>query len=152
MKYAIPTCKVCGKELRGKQTKFCSDDCKNDFHQAYPLQRLRGLKRKLELMLVLGGKCSRCGSDKNLAALSFHHVSGKSHAMDMRNLSNRKLEAVLMEFQRCELLCLNCHAELHSPHLNMEAIDLNAYEASLEEEKSRRRKKTFPVKDVTVVQ
>ncbi|HLU09079.1 MAG TPA: hypothetical protein VK003_05385, partial [Oceanobacillus sp.] len=147
MKSTIPTCQVCGKALRGRQSKFCSDDCKNDFHQAYPLQRLRGLRRKLELVEALGGKCSRCGYNKNLAALSFHHVSGKSHAMDMRNLSNRKLEAVLKEFERCELLCLNCHAELHSPHLNMATLDLNAYEASLEYEKSLRRKKTPPVKD-----
>jgi hypothetical protein len=110
------------------------------------------LERKLELVQALGGKCSRCGYDKNLAALSFHHISGKSHAMDMRNLSNHKLEAVLKEFQRCELLCLNCHAELHSPHLDMATIDLNAYEASLEYEKSVRRKKTFLVEDVTVAE
>ena len=39
----------------------------------YRNQILRGLKRKYESILSRGGKCERCGYDKNISALEFHH-------------------------------------------------------------------------------
>lgn len=39
----------------------------------YQQQKLRGLKRKYEVVQMRGGKCERCGYNKNLAALDFHH-------------------------------------------------------------------------------
>lgn len=39
----------------------------------YQQQKLRGLKRKYEIVQMRGGKCERCGYNKNLAALDFHH-------------------------------------------------------------------------------
>lgn len=123
----MKTCKICGKALTGKQTKFCSLACKNDYHQGYPGQRLRGLKRKLELVQKLGGKCMICGYSKNLAALNFHHLREKNHKLDARSLSNRRLEKIMTEFKTCILLCANCHMELHHPHLEMEKINLEDY-------------------------
>jgi hypothetical protein len=123
----MKVCKICGKPLRGKQTKFCSIGCKNDFHQGYPGQRARGIKRKLELVQQLGGKCMRCGYNKNLAALTFHHTGEKNHKLDARNLSNRSIESVMKEFSTCVLLCQNCHMEIHNPHLNMATISLENY-------------------------
>jgi hypothetical protein len=123
----MSSCKICGKLLAGKQTKFCSNDCKNRYHQGYPGQRLRGVRRKLELVQKLGGKCARCGYNKNLAVLSFHHKGEKKLPLDVRGLSNRRIEVILKEFEGCELLCLNCHMELHCPHLEMSSIDLDSY-------------------------
>ncbi len=122
------TCEICGKPLTGKQTRFCSVACKNELHQAYPNQQKRGLRRKLELVQKLGGKCMKCGYDKNLAALSFHHENEdeKNHKLDMRSLSNRKIEAVMREFEKCVLLCANCHMELHYPYLEMSELSLDA--------------------------
>lgn len=120
-------CKICGKALTGRQTRFCSIECKNVYHQGYAGQRLRGVRRKLELVEKLGGKCSRCGYNKNLAALSFHHLADKNHKLDARSLSNRSMERILEEFEKCQLLCLNCHAELHSPHLELNQLDLESY-------------------------
>lgn len=116
------TCEVCSKPLTGKQTRFCSVACKNDFHQGYETQQIRGLKRKWELVQQLGGKCSKCGYDKNLAALSFHHIGEKSHKLDMRSLSNRTMERVMKEFANCVLLCANCHMEEHYPYLDMDKL------------------------------
>ncbi len=119
----MKTCKVCNKPLTGRQTHFCSIECKNYYHQGfYPTQRARGIRRKLQLVEMLGGKCMRCGYDKNLAALTFHHTGEKNHALDMRSLSNRKIEKVMAEFSTCILLCANCHAEEHNPHLDMREI------------------------------
>ena len=112
-------CTVCGHELFGRQTLFCSTKCKNAAHQSYPAQRKRGLERKLHFVEILGGKCTNCGYDKNLSALAFHHVNGKEFQLDVRALSNRKLKPILDEVAKCILLCHNCHAETHNPSLDL---------------------------------
>jgi hypothetical protein len=112
-------CKMCGKPLVCKQTKFCSLACKNKDLQSYYAQKRRGLIRKLDIIRSAGGQCSICGYHRNLAALFFHHTNpdGKDFKLDMRSLSNRKLEPVFAEIEKCILVCANCHAELHNPHL-----------------------------------
>jgi hypothetical protein len=117
-------CIICGTSLRGKQTKFCSSFCKNKHHQSYESQKSRGLTRKLELIKAAGGSCSICGYRKNLAALAFHHADSadKDFKLDMRSLSNRGLESVLGELDKCILVCHNCHSELHNPHLNLDLL------------------------------
>ena len=117
-------CIVCGTLLQGKQTKFCSLVCKNKYHQSYESQKSRGLARKLELIKAAGGCCSICGYRKNLAALAFHHTDSvdKDFKLDMRSLSNRGLESVLTELDKCILVCHNCHAELHNPHLDLDSL------------------------------
>ena len=117
-------CSVCGKPLAGRQTKFCSSNCKNKDLQSYEAQKRRGLARKLELVKSAGGHCSICGYHANLAALVFHHTdsNAKDFKLDMRSLSNRKLEPVLEEIDKCILVCANCHAALHNPHLNLDSL------------------------------
>ena len=63
----------------------------------YVKQKERALSRKLELIKLKGGKCERCGYDKNIAALEFHHLdpSTKSFQLDSRHLSNTTRENVL---------------------------------------------------------
>jgi len=120
----ISNCIVCGKPLSGKQTKFCSVECKNRDLQSYEAQKRRGLARKLEIIQAAGGSCSVCGYKINLAALVFHHTdaSAKDFKLDMRSLSNRKFGAVMDEIEKCILVCANCHAELHNPHLNLDDL------------------------------
>lgn len=117
-------CAVCNSPLQGKQTKFCSSICKNKYHQSYEAQKGRGLSRKLDLIKAACGCCSICGYRKNLAALAFHHTDSekKDFKLDMRSLSNRGLESVLLELDKCILVCHNCHAELHNPHLDLGSL------------------------------
>ena len=115
----MTNCKVCGKILIGKQTMYCSITCKNSVHQSYASQKKRGLERKLHFVKILGGKCTKCGYSNNLAALAFHHLNGKEFKLDVRSLSNRKLEPILKEVAKCKLLCHNCHAETHFPNLDL---------------------------------
>jgi len=116
------TCVVCNKELSGRQTVFCSAICKNQLHQSYQSQQARGLERKMLLLKQFGGKCSVCGYNKNLAALTFHHIDPKEKRfqLDMRSLSNRKQSHIDEEASKCLLICNNCHAELHNPKHNLE--------------------------------
>lgn len=115
-------CVACKTKLKGKQTKYCSTSCKTKVLQSYPAQKRRGLARKLEILKSLGGKCTICGYDKNIAALTFHHASHKGFKLDMRSISNRTLKAVKKEVKKCILVCHNYHAELHNPSLNLASL------------------------------
>jgi hypothetical protein len=114
-------CVTCNKPLRGRQRRFCSRRCKNldtnNRHQSYAAQQLRGRARKLELIQLKGAKCGRCGYNHNSAALEFHHPDPhkKDFQLDIRILSNRRWDVILVEAKKCLLLCSNCHAEEHNP-------------------------------------
>lgn len=116
-------CKVCNKDLIGRQRLFCSKKCKsllsNNKHQNYIAQQKRGLDRKKELVRIMGGKCKCCGYSKNYAALTFHHrdPSQKETPLDLRQLSNRSWEQIVEESKKCDLMCFNCHMALHHPEL-----------------------------------
>ena len=92
----------------------------------YEYQRLRGLKRKLYLVELRGGSCESCGYHKNIAAFDFHHKdpSEKDFQLDIRKLANISMEKLLVEFEKCELLCANCHREKHAPDLQVENVRL----------------------------
>ncbi len=114
--YTKGCCISCDTPLTGNKTKFCSNACKNAYHQDYARQRQRGIVRKMAFIDQLGGKCADCGYDDNLASLNFHHVDAdKEYKLDLRSLGNRSLKAVTAEIEKCELLCANCHMERHHP-------------------------------------
>lgn len=90
----------------------------------YENQKFRGLKRKYEAIFQRGGKCEKCGYDKNLAALDFHHQNPeeKKFQIDMRKFSNTNLETLKEELDKCILLCANCHREHHNPDLTLNNV------------------------------
>jgi hypothetical protein len=117
------SCRVCGASLGGRQTKFCSRRCKNastnNKHQNCVAQQ-RGRERRLLLIQGKGGRCERCGYERNHAALAFRHLdpSAKSFPIDLRSCSNTSWDALLEESRKCLLLCLNCHSEIHNPEFS----------------------------------
>ncbi|MBD3328428.1 hypothetical protein GF340_03940 [Candidatus Peregrinibacteria bacterium] len=118
-------CTICLNPLIGKQKMFCSLKCKNVAHQSYQSQKARGLKRKIALVKLAGGRCSMCGYNKNYSALIFHHKGGKDFKLDIRSLSNRTWQKVVSEYSKCVLLCHNCHSELHNPEMDLESASLS---------------------------
>jgi len=121
-------CASCKQQLSGRQRRFCSLKCKNadtnNRHQSYLSQQQRGLARKLQLVAEAGGKCVKCGYDRNLAALAWHHLDPqtKRFQLDLRSLSNRGERDIRVELEKCMLVCANCHAEIHSPAMGMCAL------------------------------
>ena len=114
----------------------------------YKVQKERGLYRKLKLIEYLGGKCKLCGYDKSIAALEFHHKDpeNKSFQLDSRHLSNTNIEKIIMEVDKCVLLCSNCHKEIHYPSLNKEKIcDIIEEHNHIDVTKSKRRQSECPV-------
>lgn len=115
------SCSVCGRDLTGAQRFFCSSKCKAKVHynNANTTERQARVskERKLRLIKMSGGGCEVCGYNKNYAALIFHHLNpeNKSFSLDARKLSNTNWESIEKEWQKCQLLCSNCHAEIHFP-------------------------------------
>lgn len=65
-------------------------------------------------------KCSRCGYDKNKAALEWHHPDNNKE-FNINSLAKNAItnkERILNEISKCTLLCANCHREEHYPQLN----------------------------------
>lgn len=73
----------------------------------------RGIERKRKLVDMAGGCCIKCSYNKCLRALSFHHRNRdeKIFGLSLNELWSRKWTEVIDEYNKCDLLCLNCHSE-----------------------------------------
>ena len=121
-----------------KDKKFCNQKCHdahkykhnskevNKFKEDFGLNKYtyKGLKKKLTLIELMGGKCERCGYDKNISGLDFHHQDGykKNFEIKIQYLNWRSDDEILEEAMKCILLCANCHRELHNPNLEMNHV------------------------------
>lgn len=91
----------------------------------YPAQKLRFIRRKLELIVFRGSKCLLCGYSGNLAVLEFHHRDPaiKDFPLDARHIANTESQKLIAELEKCDLLCANCHRELHNPEKSLDNIE-----------------------------
>lgn len=74
---------------------------------------------KLKAIEYKGGCCESCQYSKCIAALSFHHrdPSKKDFGIS-RLISTMSWDTIVEELDKCTLLCLNCHTEVHSGMLD----------------------------------
>ena len=81
------------------------------------VDRVQKRREKIKIMAVTykGGSCIKCGYNKCVAALEFHHrdPTQKDFAIGNKGYT-RGWERVRLELDKCDLLCSNCHKELHS--------------------------------------
>lgn len=59
-----------------------------------------------------GGKCCRCGYDRCVRALDFHHVDPSKKDFAVSRVS-KSWAVIKAELDKCILLCSNCHREFH---------------------------------------
>lgn len=74
-------------------------------------------RRKVKELAVAykGGKCEKCGYDKCVAAMDFHHLDPEKKEFNLSAKGHcRKWEDIKQELDKCILICSNCHRELHS--------------------------------------
>ena len=60
-----------------------------------------------------GGKCKNCGYCKCLAAMDFHHRDPIEKEFSISFKNKVFNEDVKKELDKCDLLCANCHREIH---------------------------------------
>jgi len=68
---------------------------------------------KLRAVSYKGGKCETCGYDKSAAAMDFHHRNPAEKDFRFGSGRTRQWDRVKVELDKCDLLCKNCHAEIH---------------------------------------
>ena len=79
---------------------------------AYCVERWRN--RKVKAVEYLGGKCCKCGYNKCIWALEFHHRNPNEKEATWTKMRLWSESRLLKELDKCDLLCANCHRELHS--------------------------------------
>lgn len=71
-------------------------------------------KLKKDLVEYKGGKCEKCGYNKCVAAMDFHHKDPKEKNFGLSSNGNtQSWKKLTREADKCLLLCSNCHRELH---------------------------------------
>lgn len=101
---------LCNNQAAQRENgKFCCNRCKNRY---YVTKRRKDLKKAL--VAYKGGKCEKCGYDKCIAAMDFHHENPteKEFGLSQRGLT-KSLNILKKEADKCLLLCANCHRETH---------------------------------------
>ena len=107
----------------------------------------KGLNRKKTLVELFGGSCILCGYSKCLRALTFHHrdPSQKMFELNVNQIKGKPWEVVIAEAQKCDLLCTNCHIEIHAVdyegYIDIEVIQINKKEPNV---KNTKVKQTYP--------
>ncbi len=113
----------CLKEARknpykGTSPIYCSTACKSKAG----VNALRK-RRKIKYVEYKGGACNRCGYKKCMAALEFHHVDPSQKEFELTRAMTLSWDKAKIELDKCELVCANCHAEIHATEANQVEAD-----------------------------
>lgn len=84
--------------------------CK-ECHRIKSLETRINFKKKA--IKYKGNHCQKCGYDKNIAALEFHHSNPQEKEINPAKLYSKPWEYAKSELNKCTLLCANCHREEH---------------------------------------
>lgn len=101
-------------EFYTNKDKIHGSKCKECFNA---LSIKRQHDNKLKMVEYTGGKCIICGYSTTNSALSFHHVNPLEKDMEIGRLVTRSWKNIVSELNKCVLLCVRCHLELHHSHL-----------------------------------
>ena len=118
-------CPICGKVFTPKTSaanqRMCCYDCMPDGVQLTRGMFLAKIKEQR------GGKCVRCGYNRCIKALEFHHIDPSKKDFTISNDHFKLLDAI-EESKKCVLICSNCHKELHDNMWNIEDLNLEEQE------------------------
>ena len=112
-------CEICGKEYEivdnGWTRRYCYE-CSPQVTKTFTrADNITAKRRAIKIALIkeAGGKCQRCGYNKCMRALEFHHVDPSTKDFGISRQLNKDMSELREEVSKCILLCSNCHAEVH---------------------------------------
>lgn len=111
--YQMPEkeCLICKQKFRPKtpsaNLRQCCYDCMPEGTQLKRGDFLAKLKKQR------GGKCERCGYNRCIQALEFHHIDPSQKDFTISN-DHFKLNEAVEESKKCIIICSNCHKEFHA--------------------------------------
>src|SRR5574343_14188 len=101
-------------------------------------------RKKIRAINEFGGKCQKCGYNKCLTALEFHHLDSKNKLTSPSNAITRwSWDRAIIELKKCILVCANCHREIHEEKTKIEDISLIYGKRKLIEKKCKHCNKKF---------
>ena len=125
-------CTKCGKEKsiedfhwrnkeKGTRRSECKECHNNHMKKDY-------IKKKDFVNVAKECGCQKCGYNKCLDALEFHHINPaeKDYAIAQMTHDHRTQEQIENELKKCIVLCANCHREFHYLE-RTENISLDTY-------------------------
>lgn len=117
----IKHCLICGSEFKPKDKnanqRMCCYTCMPEGKQLIRSEFINLIKQQR------GGKCEKCGYDKYLGALDFHHLNPSQKDFTIGN-RDFKLKECIEESKKCIMLCANCHREIHANIWQLEDLNL----------------------------
>jgi hypothetical protein len=69
-------------------------------------------RQKIKLIEYKGGCCEKCGYNKSISALQFHHLNPDEKDFQIGG-SSYSFEKLKIEVDKCIMVCSNCHIEIH---------------------------------------
>jgi hypothetical protein len=76
----------------------------------------RWIARKIKAIEYKGGKSSNAITVESIQPLEFHHRNPNTKDFDWTELRLHSWARIIQELDKCDLVCKNCHAEIHYPH------------------------------------
>ena len=95
----------------------------NSYCKECSAKKRKSLRQKFkeECITYKGGKCILCGYNKCPAALEFHHRNPLEKEFSIRDVHTSILsDEIKQELDKCDLVCSNCHKEIHYGELKDE--------------------------------
>lgn len=94
---------------------LCSN-CHAITHEKLRKTNNKGYIKRKQLIEYKGGKCEKCNLQSEYAQVyNFHHIDIKNFALDAIQCKNKSMIELQQEADNCQLLCFNCHLDLHHP-------------------------------------
>jgi hypothetical protein len=101
-------CQICYRayvyKRKGDTTIICAS-CQTT-------QARRNLKKRC--IEYKGGKCQRCDYTICVEALEFHHLDPAQKDFAIGDGSIRSWKKIILELEKCLLICCRCHREKHA--------------------------------------
>ena len=124
-------CPICGVNFRPEDSNANQRQC---CYSCMPkgIQLTRGMFLT-KIKEARGGRCIKCGYNKCIAALEFHHIDPSKKDFTISN-DHFKLQEAVKESKKCIIICANCHREFHAGLWQLEdleeqeEVDLDSYE------------------------
>jgi hypothetical protein len=82
-------------------------------------QKILTYAKKIKSIKYKGGCCKIC-KETNIFKLTFHHIDISEKEFEYSDYKNYRWSILKNELDKCDLLCQNCHRELH---YNFDSLD-----------------------------
>lgn len=107
-----PWCRQCSSDVGKKY--YADHRAERRYSVKYARRRTKIVGRKEAAVAYKGGCCTRCGYDRYVGALEFHHLDPMEKEWQLGSrLPNGRWESLKAELDKCVLVCSNCHKEIH---------------------------------------